>query len=73
MTGFSEIITKFADSAQEPKEEVVVLKGVETKLIQDETSHEEELLTQEDDYSGEFHMAIKKQIIDIWKVLQPGR
>jgi len=44
---------------------VNTFKLVFTKYIDHETSHVIVLVTQAHDYPGEFHMAIKKQIIDI--------
>ena len=40
-----------------------MLFQLQIKNYEYETSHEEAFLTHEDDYFGEFHMAIKKQII----------
>jgi hypothetical protein len=38
---------------------------LKNNIYTDETSHEQNYFTQEYDYLGEFHMAFKKQIIDI--------
>lgn len=52
---------KLASSLSAVKGGIWQLKN---KLQTDETSHERQFHTQENDYTGEFHMAIEKQIID---------
>jgi hypothetical protein len=50
--------------ASSPAKSGQAIRQLKNKLFTYETSHEGQPHTQENDCNGEFHLAIKKQIID---------